>query len=130
MEVDDLTESLRARGFSVEALHGGLDQPTRDRVMKRARSGQIDAIVATDVAARGIDLENLTHVINFGIPASYETYVHRIGRTGRAAAPAPPSPFSSRASIVTCAPSRASRRPASKCAPCRPPRTCAPAVSK
>ena len=52
--------------------------------MKRARSGQIDAIVATDVAARGIDLENLTHVINFGIPASYETYVHRIGRTGRA----------------------------------------------
>ena len=76
MEVDDLTESLRARGFSVEALHGGLDQPTR--------SGQIDAIVATDVAARGIDLENLTHVINFGIPASYETYVHRIGRTGRA----------------------------------------------
>ena len=130
MEVDDLTESLRARGFSVEALHGGLDQPTRDRVMKRARSGQIDAIVATDVAARGIDLENLTHVINFGIPASYETYVHRIGRTGRAAAPAPPSPFSSRANIVTCAPSRASRRPASKCAPCRPPRTCAPAVSK
>lgn len=84
MEVDDLTESLRVRGFSVEALHGGLDQPTRDRVMKRARSGQIDAIVATDVAARGIDLENLTHVINFGIPASYETYVHRIGRTGRA----------------------------------------------
>lgn len=84
MEVDELTESLRARGFSVEALHGGLDQPTRDRVMKRARAGQIDAIVATDVAARGIDLENLTHVINFGIPASYETYVHRIGRTGRA----------------------------------------------
>lgn len=83
-EVDDLTEALRARGYSVEALHGGLDQPTRDRVMRRARSGQVDAIVATDVAARGIDLENLTHVINFGIPASYETYVHRIGRTGRA----------------------------------------------
>ncbi len=83
-EVDDLTEALRARGFSVEALHGGLDQPTRDRVMRRARSGQVDAIVATDVAARGIDLENLTHVINFGIPASYETYIHRIGRTGRA----------------------------------------------
>lgn len=84
MEVDDLTEALRARGYSIEALHGGLDQPTRDRVMKRARSGQVDAIVATDVAARGIDLENLTHVINFGIPASVETYVHRIGRTGRA----------------------------------------------
>lgn len=84
MEVDELTESLRARGYSIEALHGGLDQPTRDRVMKRARAGQIDAIVATDVAARGIDLENLTHVINYGIPASVETYVHRIGRTGRA----------------------------------------------
>ena len=84
MEVDELTESLRARGYSVEALHGGLDQATRDRVMKRARGGQVDAVVATDVAARGIDLENLTHVINFGIPASYETYVHRIGRTGRA----------------------------------------------
>lgn len=83
-EVDELTEALRVRGYSVEALHGGLDQPTRDRVMRNARSGKIDAIVATDVAARGIDLENLTHVINFGIPASYETYVHRIGRTGRA----------------------------------------------
>ena len=83
-EVDELTEALRVRGYSVEALHGGLDQPTRDRVMRSARSGKIDAIVATDVAARGIDLENLTHVINFGIPASYETYVHRIGRTGRA----------------------------------------------
>ncbi|BBF22210.1 DEAD/DEAH box helicase [Sutterella megalosphaeroides] len=83
-EVDELTEALRARGWSVEALHGGLDQPTRDRVMKRARAGQVDVIVATDVAARGIDLENLTHVVNFGIPASYDTYVHRIGRTGRA----------------------------------------------
>ena len=83
-EVDELTEALRVRGYSVEALHGGLDQPTRDRVMRNASPGKIDAIVATDVAARGIDLENLTHVINFGIPASYETYVHRIGRTGRA----------------------------------------------
>lgn len=83
-EVDELTEALRVRGYLVEALHGGLDQPTRDRVMKRARNAQLDVIVATDVAARGIDLENLTHVINFGVPASYETYVHRIGRTGRA----------------------------------------------
>ncbi len=83
-EVDELTEGLRVRGWSVEALHGGLDQPTRDRVMKRARAGQVDVIVATDVAARGIDLENLTHVINYGIPPSYDTYIHRIGRTGRA----------------------------------------------
>lgn len=83
-EVDELTEALRARGWSVEALHGGLDQSTRDRVMRRARAGLVDVIVATDVAARGIDLENLTHVVNYGIPASYDTYVHRIGRTGRA----------------------------------------------
>lgn len=84
LEVDEVTEALRTRGFSVEALHGGLDQASRDRVMKRAKNGQLEAIVATDVAARGIDLDNVTHVINFGIPASLETYVHRIGRTGRA----------------------------------------------
>ena len=84
LEVDEITEALRSRGFAVEALHGGLDQASRDRVMRRARAGQIELIVATDVAARGIDLENVSHVINFGIPASLETYVHRIGRTGRA----------------------------------------------
>ena len=83
-EVDEVTEALRTRGFAVEALHGGLDQDSRDRVMKRAKSGSCEVIVATDVAARGIDLENVTHVVNFGIPASLETYVHRIGRTGRA----------------------------------------------
>lgn len=83
-EVDEVTEALRTRGFAVEALHGGLDQDSRDRVMKRAKSGACEVIVATDVAARGIDLENVSHVINFGIPASLETYVHRIGRTGRA----------------------------------------------
>lgn len=84
VEVDEVTEAMRTRGFSVEALHGGLDQASRDRVMKRARNGSIELIVATDVAARGIDLENLTHVVNLGLPASPETYVHRIGRTGRA----------------------------------------------
>ncbi|HCR10072.1 MAG TPA: heavy metal transporter, partial [Sutterellaceae bacterium] len=83
-EVDELAESLRGRGYSVEPLHGGLDQAQRDRVMKRARAEQVDVIVATDVAARGIDIDHLTHVINFGIPSSAETYVHRIGRTGRA----------------------------------------------
>ena len=84
VEVDEVTEAMRTRGFSVDALHGGLDQASRDRVMKRARNGSIELIVATDVAARGIDLENLTHVVNLGLPASPETYVHRIGRTGRA----------------------------------------------
>lgn len=83
-EVDELTETLRGRGYCVEALHGGLDQQQRDRVMKRARNGSIDIIVATDVAARGIDIEQLSHVINYGIPYSSETYIHRIGRTGRA----------------------------------------------
>lgn len=83
-EVDELAESLRGRGYSVEALHGGLDQSQRDRVMKKARSEQIDLIVATDVAARGIDIEQLSHVFNFGIPSSVESYIHRIGRTGRA----------------------------------------------
>ncbi len=83
-EVDELAESLRGRGYSVEPLHGGLDQAQRDRVMKRARAEQVDVIVATDVAARGIDIEHLTHVINYGIPATTETYIHRIGRTGRA----------------------------------------------
>ena len=84
VEVDEVTEAMRARGFAVEALHGGLDQASRDRVMKRAKNGSIELIVATDVAARGIDLENLSHVVNLGLPASPETYVHRIGRTGRA----------------------------------------------
>ncbi len=84
VEVDEITEAMRSRGFAVEALHGGLDQSSRDRVMRRAKTQSIELIVATDVAARGIDLENVSHVINMGLPASLETYVHRIGRTGRA----------------------------------------------
>jgi ATP-dependent RNA helicase DeaD len=83
-EVDELAEKLRGRGFQVELLHGGLSQDQRDRVMKRARAGQIDLLVATDVAARGLDVEHLSHVVNFDVPASPESYVHRIGRTGRA----------------------------------------------
>jgi ATP-dependent RNA helicase DeaD len=84
VETDEVTEALRARGFAVEALHGGLDQDSRSRVIKRAKDGAIEVLVATDVAARGLDLDNVTHVINFGLPAAAETYVHRIGRTGRA----------------------------------------------
>ena len=83
-EVDELAEKLRGRGYQVEALHGGLSQDQRDRVMKRVRSGNIDLLVATDVAARGLDVEQLSHVVNFNVPASPESYVHRIGRTGRA----------------------------------------------
>ncbi|MFO0522265.1 MAG: DEAD/DEAH box helicase [bacterium] len=83
-EVDELTEKLRGRGYQVEALHGGFAQDQRDRVMKRVRAGSVDLLVATDVAARGLDVEQLSHVVNFNVPASPESYVHRIGRTGRA----------------------------------------------
>ncbi|MEJ7838242.1 MAG: DEAD/DEAH box helicase [Thermomicrobiales bacterium] len=82
--VDELGESLLARGFAAETLHGDLSQSQRDRVMKRFRSGQADILIATDVAARGLDVPDVSHVINFDIPESAETYVHRIGRTGRA----------------------------------------------
>ena len=82
--VDDLGEGLLARGYQVETLHGDLSQAQRDRVMRRFRTGQADILIATDVAARGLDIANVTHVINFDIPESAEAYVHRIGRTGRA----------------------------------------------
>jgi len=84
LEVDELAERLSGRGYSVASLHGGMGQPERDRVMARARAGTVDLLVATDVAARGIDIEHLTHVVNFDVPSSAEAYVHRIGRTGRA----------------------------------------------
>jgi ATP-dependent RNA helicase DeaD len=83
-EVDTLSETLAGRGYRVEALHGGMTQDQRDRVMKRTRGGTVDLLVATDVAARGLDIEQLSHVVNFDVPASPAAYVHRIGRTGRA----------------------------------------------
>ena len=84
LEVDTLVEMLNAHGHRAEALHGGMEQRLRDRVMGRFREGKADLLVATDVAARGLDIERLSHVINYDVPASAETYVHRIGRTGRA----------------------------------------------
>gem|GEM_PF-6756529 len=129
MEVDDLTESLRARGFSVEALHGGLDQPTRDRVMKPAPARSTPSWRPTSPPAASTLKTLRTSSTSAFPPPTRRTCTASAARAAPAA-PAPPSPFSSRANIVTCAPSRASRRPASKCAPCRPPRTCAPAVSK
>jgi ATP-dependent RNA helicase DeaD len=83
-EVDELTEALSVRGYRPEALHGGLNQGHRDRVMKRFREGTADLLIATDVAARGLDVEHVSHVINYDMPQSPEVYVHRIGRTGRA----------------------------------------------
>lgn len=82
--VDDLAIALSSRGYMAEGLHGDLSQNQRDRVMKKFREGSVDILIATDVAARGIDIDNITHVINFDIPQDPESYVHRIGRTGRA----------------------------------------------
>ncbi len=84
VEVDDLADALDSRGYRALALHGGLNQPQRDRVMSKLREGSADLIVATDVAARGIDIGHLSHVINFDAPTAPEQYMHRIGRTGRA----------------------------------------------
>ncbi|SDY91222.1 ATP-dependent RNA helicase DeaD [Micromonospora pattaloongensis] len=83
-EVDYLSDALNGRGYRAGALHGGMSQEQRDRVMSRLRSGTNELLVATDVAARGLDIEQLTHVINYEVPSSPETYVHRIGRVGRA----------------------------------------------
>jgi ATP-dependent RNA helicase DeaD len=83
-EVDQLTETLNSRGHRAEALHGGMDQQQRDRVMGRLRGGSLDLLVATDVAARGLDVELLTHVVNYDVPSAPDSYVHRIGRVGRA----------------------------------------------
>jgi ATP-dependent RNA helicase DeaD len=83
-EVDELTNALASHGYSPEALHGGFAQAQRDRVMNRFREGGADLLIATDVAARGLDIEHVSHVINYDIPESPDVYVHRIGRTGRA----------------------------------------------
>ncbi|SEO95085.1 ATP-dependent RNA helicase DeaD [Paenibacillus sophorae] len=82
--VDELSEALQKRGYSADGLHGDLSQNQRDAVMRKFRDGSIDVLVATDVAARGLDVSGVTHVINFDLPQDPESYVHRIGRTGRA----------------------------------------------
>ena len=83
-DVDELTVAMNGRGVRSEALHGGMDQAQRDRVMARLRDGTAELLIATDVAARGLDVDTLTHVINYDIPTQPESYVHRIGRVGRA----------------------------------------------
>ncbi|MCR8643893.1 DEAD/DEAH box helicase [Paenibacillus sp. N1-5-1-14] len=82
--VDELSEALQKRGYAAEGLHGDLSQNQRDNVMRKFRDGSIDVLVATDVAARGLDVSGVTHVVNFDLPQDPESYVHRIGRTGRA----------------------------------------------
>ena len=83
-EVDTLGETLSARGYRAEALHGGMTQDQRDRVMARIRNQTSEVLVATDVAARGLDIDHLTHVVNYDLPSAADAYVHRIGRVGRA----------------------------------------------
>ncbi len=84
LEVDTLVERLNAHGYRAEALHGGMQQRQRDAVMGRFRQAKVDLLIATDVAARGLDIEQLSHVFNYDLPSAPEAYVHRIGRTGRA----------------------------------------------
>jgi len=84
MATEDLADKLKARGFTAAAINGDIPQQQRERTVENLRSGKIDILVATDVAARGLDVERISHVINFDIPHDTESYVHRIGRTGRA----------------------------------------------
>ncbi|HET6247490.1 MAG TPA: DEAD/DEAH box helicase [Tepidisphaeraceae bacterium] len=84
LEVDNLTERLGAQGYRAQALHGGIEQDQRTRVIKKLREGKIDLVIATDVAARGLDIENLALVVNYDVPTTPESYLHRIGRVGRA----------------------------------------------
>ncbi len=81
---EEVAEHLRGRGCLADGLHGDLNQRDRDRVMRRFKEGRVELLVATDVAARGLDIETVTHVINYDIPTDVESYTHRIGRTGRA----------------------------------------------
>jgi ATP-dependent RNA helicase DeaD len=82
--VDELVEAMQARGYSVEGMHGDMNQNNRLNTLRKFKEGSIEFLVATDVAARGIDVENVSHVINYDLPQDIESYVHRIGRTGRA----------------------------------------------
>ncbi|QOD92734.1 DEAD/DEAH box helicase [Chryseoglobus sp. 28M-23] len=83
-ETETLAEKLRARGYSAQAINGDVQQVQRERTVEQLKSGTLDILVATDVAARGLDVERISHVVNFDIPTDTESYVHRIGRTGRA----------------------------------------------
>jgi len=83
-EADEVATNLKFRGYEADAMHGDFSQAQREAVLKKFRSSRIDVLVATDVAARGLDISNISHVVNFSIPQNPESYVHRIGRTGRA----------------------------------------------
>jgi ATP-dependent RNA helicase DeaD len=84
IDVDSVANKLMERGYDADALHGDIAQNQREIILNKFRKQRINILVATDVAARGIDIHNLTHVINYSLPQDPEAYVHRIGRTGRA----------------------------------------------
>ncbi len=84
IDVDNVSKKLSDRGYDTEGLHGDISQPQRERILKKFKDKRINVLIATDVAARGIDIIDLTHVINYSLPQNPESYVHRIGRTGRA----------------------------------------------
>jgi ATP-dependent RNA helicase DeaD len=86
LEVDTLVETLNAHGYRAEAIHGGMQQRQREAVMARFKAAKTDLLIATDVAARGLDIRHLSHVFNYDVPSAPEAYIHRIGRTGRAGA--------------------------------------------
>ena len=128
-EVDELTETLNGRGYRAEALHGGLSQEQRDRVMKKFRANTADLLVATDVAARGLDMEHVSHVVNYDVPSA-----PRPTCTASAAPVAPDakawrSRSPSRASTGCCATSSSRRGRRSRSPPCRRSPTCARAGS-
>ncbi|TAN61793.1 DEAD/DEAH box helicase, partial [bacterium] len=83
-EADEVAGSLKLKGYDADAMHGDFTQSQREAVLKRFKSGRVDVLVATDVAARGLDISDISHVVNYSIPQNPESYVHRIGRTGRA----------------------------------------------
>ncbi|MDO4230748.1 MAG: DEAD/DEAH box helicase [Lautropia sp.] len=100
MHAEELAEELLAEGFAVEALHGDMSQRDRTRALNRLRHGEVKVMVATDVAARGIDVSTITHVINYQLPRVAEDYVHRIGRTGRAGASGQAVSFVGREDVI------------------------------
>jgi ATP-dependent RNA helicase DeaD len=102
-EVDELTETLNGRGYRAEALHGGLSQEQRDRVMKKFRANTRDLLIATDVAARGLDVEHVSHVVNYDVPSAPETTSTASAARGAPGARASRSRSPSRASTACCA---------------------------
>ncbi len=119
----ELAERLNARGYAAEALHGDLNQAQRENVIRRLRSGQLDLVTATDVAARGLDVERIGLVVNYHMPYDPEWYVHRIGRTARAGRAGRAVLFVTPASSASCVTSNALRDRRSSRVNCRPMRT-------